>query len=70
MLGALIKRWLYGPAPGALLLLGEILRGKLGSTLHGLHHFIYGVVVIAVILLTPRGLLSYFELLWSRWRRK
>jgi branched-chain amino acid transport system permease protein len=62
----------YGPALGALLLvpLGEILRGKLGSTLPGLHYFIYGVVVIAVILLTPRGLLSYFELTWSHWRRR
>jgi branched-chain amino acid transport system permease protein len=62
----------YGPALGALLLvpLGEILRGKLGSTLPGLHYFIYGVVVIAVILLTPRGLLSYFELMGSRWRRR
>ncbi len=39
----------YGPALGALLLvpLGEVLRGKLGSTLPGLHYFIYGVVVIA-----------------------
>lgn len=62
----------YGPALGALLLvpLGEILRGKLGSTLPGLHYFIYGVVVIAVILSSPRGLLSYFEKLWSRWRRQ
>lgn len=60
----------YGPALGALLLvpLGEILRGKLGSTLPGLHYFIYGVVVIAVILITPRGLLPYFERLWSRRR--
>ncbi len=55
---------------GALLLLDEILRRKIGSTLPGLHYFIYGVVVIAVIPLTPRGLLSYFELLWARWRRK
>jgi branched-chain amino acid transport system permease protein len=62
----------YGPALGALLLvpLGEVLRGKLGSTLPGLHYFIYGVVVIAVILLTPRGLLSYFERTWSYWRRR
>jgi branched-chain amino acid transport system permease protein len=62
----------YGPALGALLLvpLGEILRGKLGSTLPGLHYFIYGVVVIAVILATPRGLLSYFEVQWARWRRQ
>lgn len=62
----------YGPALGALLLvpLGEVLRGKLGSTLPGLHYFIYGVVVIAVILLTPRGLVSCFELMWSHWQRR
>jgi branched-chain amino acid transport system permease protein len=61
----------YGPALGALLLvpLGEILRGKLGSTLPGLHYFIYGVVVITVTLATPRGLLSLFERLWRGWRR-
>jgi branched-chain amino acid transport system permease protein len=60
----------YGPALGALLLvpLGEILRGKLGGTLPGLHYFIYGVVVIAVILITPRGLLPLFEKIWVRWR--
>jgi branched-chain amino acid transport system permease protein len=60
----------YGPALGALLLvpLGEILRGKLGGTLPGLHYFIYGVVVITVILITPRGLLPLFEKLWARWR--
>lgn len=60
----------YGPALGALLLvpLGEILRGKLGGTLPGLHYFIYGVVVIAVILITPRGLLPLFEKWWARWR--
>ncbi len=61
----------YGPALGALLLvpLGEVLRGKLGSTLPGLHYFIYGVVVIAVILATPRGLLSLAEKLWPGRRR-
>lgn len=60
----------YGPALGALLLvpLGEILRGQLGGTLPGLHYFIYGVVVIAVILITPRGLLPQFEKIWVRWR--
>jgi branched-chain amino acid transport system permease protein len=60
----------YGPALGALLLvpLGEILRGQLGGTLPGLHYFIYGVVVIAVILITPRGLLPLFEKIWARWR--
>ncbi|MDB5617522.1 branched-chain amino acid ABC transporter permease [Tardiphaga sp.] len=61
----------YGPALGALLLvpLGEILRGKLGTTLPGLHYFIYGIVVIAVILITPRGLLPLFERWWSRLRK-
>jgi branched-chain amino acid transport system permease protein len=61
----------YGPALGALLLvpLGEVLRGKLGSTLPGLHYFIYGVVVIAVILATPRGLLPLVEKMWARLRR-
>jgi branched-chain amino acid transport system permease protein len=61
----------YGPALGALLLvpLGEVLRGKLGSTLPGLHYFIYGIVVIAVILVTPRGLLPLFERFWARFRR-
>lgn len=62
----------YGPAFGALLLvpLGEILRGKLGGTLPGLHYFIYGVVVIAVILMSPRGLLPLFEKWFSRGRPK
>jgi branched-chain amino acid transport system permease protein len=61
----------YGPALGALLLvpLGEILRGKLGTTLPGLHYFIYGIVVIAVILITPRGLLPLFERWWGRFRK-
>jgi branched-chain amino acid transport system permease protein len=62
----------YGPAFGALLLvpLGEILRGKLGGTLPGLHYFIYGVVVIAVILMSPRGLLPLFEKWAARLRPK
>jgi branched-chain amino acid transport system permease protein len=60
----------YGPALGALLLvpLGEILRGQLGGAVPGLHYFIYGVVVIVVILATPAGLLPLFERIW-RWNR-
>ncbi|MGY3610911.1 MULTISPECIES: branched-chain amino acid ABC transporter permease [unclassified Bradyrhizobium] len=59
----------YGPALGALLLvpLGEVLRGKLGGAVPGLHYFIYGIVVIVVILATPSGLLPLFERLF--WRR-
>jgi branched-chain amino acid transport system permease protein len=58
----------YGPALGALLLvpLGEVLRGKLGGVVPGLHYFIYGIVVIVVILATPSGLLPLFEKLLRR----
>lgn len=61
----------YGPALGALLLvpLGEVLRGQLGGAVPGLHYFVYGVVVIAVILISPRGLLPLAERVW-RGRRK
>ncbi|WP_420130920.1 branched-chain amino acid ABC transporter permease [Rhodopseudomonas sp.] len=60
----------FGPALGALLLvpLGEVLRGQLGGAVPGLHYFIYGVVVIAVIMVTPRGLLPLFEKLLLRRR--
>lgn len=53
----------FGPALGALLLvpLGEVLRGKLGGVLPGLHYFIYGATVVAVIMLTPRGLLPLIQ---------
>lgn len=46
-----------GPAVGAFLLapLGEILRGHLGGMLPGLHYFVYGLVVVSVILLMPAG---------------
>jgi branched-chain amino acid transport system permease protein len=56
----------YGPALGALLLvpLGELLRGKLGGAMPGLHYFIYGIIVMVVILATPSGLLPLCEKLW------
>jgi len=58
----------FGPALGALLLvpLGEVLRGKLGGVLPGLHYFLYGVVVIGVIMLSPRGLMPLVASLWRR----
>lgn len=58
----------FGPALGAVLLipLGEILRGKLGGVLPGLHYFVYGAVVIGVILLSPRGLLPLVQSWWPR----
>ncbi len=61
-----------GPALGALLLvpLGEILRGKLGGVLPGLHYFVYGATVVAVILASPRGLLPLLQDNLARWRDK
>jgi len=61
----------FGPALGALLLvpLGEVLRGQLGGAVPGLHYFIYGVVVIVVILGSPRGLLAIAERLWRGGRQ-
>jgi len=35
--------------------------------LPGLHAFIYGLIVISTIMLSPRGLLALFA---SRWTRK
>lgn len=61
----------FGPALGALLLvpLGEVLRGKLGGVLPGLHYFIYGATVVAVIMLSPRGLLPLIQDLFSGKRK-
>lgn len=67
--GGLGKAW--GPALGALLLvpLGEILRGKLGGVLPGLHYFIYGLLVILVIRLSPGGVLPLIaRVLPASWR--
>lgn len=66
--GGLGKAW--GPALGALLLvpLGELLRGKLGGTLPGLHYFIYGLLVILVIRLSPGGILPLVTRALTGWR--
>jgi branched-chain amino acid transport system permease protein len=58
----------FGPALGAILLipLGEILRGKLGGVLPGLHYFVYGAVVVGVILASPNGVLPLIQ----RWAGK
>lgn len=60
----------FGPFVGAALLvpMGEILRGKLGGSLPGLHAFIYGLVVIVVILALPRGLAPAIGNLFKRKR--
>lgn len=47
-----------GPLLAACLLVpfGEIVRGHLGGVLPGLHSFIYGILIVVVILLMPQGL--------------
>jgi branched-chain amino acid transport system permease protein len=48
----------FGPLVGALVLvpLGEFLRGHFGGSLPGLHYFIYGACVVAVVLALPQGI--------------
>ena len=60
----------FGPIIGALALvpLGEILRGRLGGTLPGLHYFVYGLVVVMVVLLLPRGIAPTLDDLLRRRR--
>ena len=48
----------WGPLVAAAVLVpaGELLRGKLGGVLPGLHYFLYGVLIIVVVLTSPEGL--------------
>lgn len=59
---------LWGPVLGAGLLvpLGEILRGQLGGAVPGLHFFIYGALIVAVILFMPNGLVGGLQALRKR----
>ena len=49
---------LWGPVIGALVLvpMGELLQARLGDVIPGIQGVIYGVAIIAVILLAPNGL--------------
>ncbi len=48
----------WGPLLAAAVLVpaGELLRGKFGGVLPGLHYFLYGVLIILVVLTSPEGL--------------
>jgi branched-chain amino acid transport system permease protein len=61
---------LWGPVLGAGLLVpvGEILRGQLGGILPGLHFFIFGSLIVAVILFMPNGLVGGLQSLRKRLR--
>ena len=49
---------LFGPVIGAFLLVpvSEHLSATFGSTISGLHLFLYGMVMIVVILFMPKGI--------------
>ena len=57
----------WGPVIGAAVLvpLQEFLRAWLGSSLHGLHLFIFGGLLIIVVTFLPRGILDWIQA-WGR----
>jgi branched-chain amino acid transport system permease protein len=62
----------FGPLVGAgvLVAFGEVIRGYLGGVLPGLHFLITGVVIIAVILLMPGGVVPKIAQLWRERKSK
>lgn len=60
----------FGPLVGAGLLIpiGEMLRGYFGSVLPGLHYFIYGLLLVVVIIALPQGLAPAFNRLYRKLR--
>lgn len=56
-----------GPLFAAALLVpfGEIIRGQLGGVLPGLHYFLYGVLIILVIRMSPEGIVPRLASLLS-----
>lgn len=53
----------FGPLYGTILLvpITELARGWLGSSAIGLHGFVYGVVLIVVVLFMPDGIMSIIQ---------
>lgn len=60
----------FGPLVAALLLVpfGELIRGHFGGVAPGLHYLVYGVLIVVVILVMPRGLVA--RLLWLAQSRR
>lgn len=61
-----------GPLVGAGLLIpvGEMLRGHFGSVLPGLHYFIFGLLLVVVIMVLPNGLAPALAGLWGKLRAR
>ena len=51
---------ILGPTIGAILVIpvSELLRSSLGDKLSGLHLFIYGILLIVMIIYMPKGIIS------------
>lgn len=58
---------IYGPILGAFIIipLNEILRASFPD-IHGMNFFIYGVLLIIIVILTPNGLLPIINKQWKR----
>ncbi|MDI7741961.1 branched-chain amino acid ABC transporter permease [Lysinibacillus fusiformis] len=58
---------IYGPILGAFIIipLNEILRASFPD-IHGMNFFIYGVLLIIIVILTPNGLFPILKRLWER----
>lgn len=58
---------IYGPILGAFIIipLNEILRASFPD-IHGMNFFIYGVLLIIIVILTPNGLLPIIKKQWKR----
>lgn len=69
-IGGLATR--FGPLVGAGLLvpLGEYLRGEFGGSLPGLHAFLFGIVLVLVIMVLPGGLTPAFTRLYKKVRAR
>jgi branched-chain amino acid transport system permease protein len=57
----------FGPVLGAIVMtpLGEFLRSYLGAMHQGLNFFIYGLILIGVVMVIPGGIFSAFAPLWK-----
>lgn len=63
---------IWGPVLGAVLMtpLGEYLRSYLGHLQQGLSFFIYGLVLIGVVMIMPGGIISVLSPFIQRMRRR
>ena len=59
----------FGPAVGGLILnlVSSVIQYFLGGSVQGLHLFIYGIIIVVIILFKPTGIISVFEKLYYKY---